>query len=178
MADETKQIQKLSEIDKAELTGHLEKILGEITDFLGLEMEYDFTVEEYETQDGQMRDLLYVQLKGDGAKDSLLIGFHGKTLDKLQHLISMSLSNIYKQIVRVVLDINDYRKSRSDYLENLAKRAAQQVLESGQEMELEPMRPAERRIIHNTLSNETGVATESLGEGRDRRIVIKPNNNV
>jgi spoIIIJ-associated protein len=162
---------KLSEIDKKDLTKNLEQALSEITDFLDLEMEYDFSIIEYKTKDGEERELLSVQLKGDGA---LLIGYHGKTLDQIQHLISLALSNKYKQIVRVMLDINDYRKNRSEHLESLAKRAAQQVIDSNQEMELEPMKPAERRVIHNALSQEKEVSTESTGEGMERRVVVKP----
>jgi spoIIIJ-associated protein len=91
----------------------------------------------------------------------------------------MMLSTKYEELVRVVLDINEYRAKREEGLENLAKRAEQQVLETGHSMELQPMSAAERRIIHKTLSDvnegdSQQVTTESIGEGRDRRVIIKP----
>lgn len=167
---------KISELNKEELTAALEGALSDLTDFLGLQMEYDYSILEYEGPEGDARELLNVQLRGD--KDSLLIGYHGQTLDKLQHLVSLALSKHFQQVVRVLLDINDYRKNRIDYLKGLATRAAQQVIESGQEMELEPMRPADRRVIHQTLNEENQVRSESVGEGNERRIVIKPLSNV
>lgn len=163
---------KLTELDRDELTKELEAILSDITDFLGLEMEYDFDIEAYQTPEGEERELLKVQLRGD--RDSLLIGYHGQTLDRVQHLVSLALSSKFEQVVRVVLNINNYRDSREEYLVNLARRAAEQVIESGQELEMEPMKPAERRVIHNALGEDGRVETESMGEGRDRRIVIKP----
>jgi spoIIIJ-associated protein len=163
---------KLTEINKDELTNELETILSHITDFLGLEMEYDYHIEEYETQDGHEREIIKVQLRGEN--DNVLIGYHGQTLDRVQHLISLTLSNKYEMVVRVVLNVNNYRDNREEYLMNLATRAAQQVIESGQQLAMEPMKPSERRIVHNTLSQESRVVSESEGEGRDRHIVIKP----
>jgi spoIIIJ-associated protein len=164
---------KLTEIDKDELTQSIEQVLSELTDFLGMEMEYDYEIMSYEKQDGEERELVRIQLKGGDDRDSLLIGFHGKTLDKLQHLISLGLSSKYKQLIRVLLDVNDYRTNRVSDLENLARRAAQQVVDSGQDMELEPMNAADRRVVHNALGSEKGVKTESAGEGQDRHVVIK-----
>jgi spoIIIJ-associated protein len=103
-----------------------------------------------------------------------LIGYHGQTLEKLQHIVSQALSHKYKQPVRVVIDINDYRQKRTTSLENLARRAAQQVIESGQDLELQPMNPADRRIVHKLLNDEGKVRTESIGDGKERRIVVKP----
>ncbi len=163
---------KLSEIDSAQLTGEIEKVLGAITDFLGIELQYDYEIDAYEHKDGTERELLKIKLTGNN--DSLLIGYHGKTLESLQHLVSLGLSTAFKQVVRVVIDIGNYRDKRTSTLEGLARRAGQQVEESGQEMELEPMNASDRRIIHNVLMSEGKVITESAGEGRDRRVVVKP----
>lgn len=163
---------KLSELNEAELTAGIEKILTSTTEFLGLELEYDYSIESYTNTAGEDREILKLSLKGE--QDALLIGYHGRTLEQLQNIVSLSLANQFKQIVRVVIDINDYRAKKTSTLENLARRAAQQVEETGQEMELEPMSPAERRIVHNILSEEGNVETESIGEGKERRIMIKP----
>ena len=73
---------------------------------------------------------------------------------------------------RLVLEINDYRERREKYLLGYAERAALQVRESGQELELPPMKPAERRVIHLALKKEQGVVSKSIGEGEERRIVV------
>lgn len=106
--------------------------------------------------------------------DSLLIGYHGQTLERLQQLLSLGLSSAYKQLVRVSLDINGYRGKKQSSVENLARRAEQQVIETGQELELQPMSANDRRIVHQLLTTDGRVRTESIGEGRDRRIVVKP----
>lgn len=161
---------KLTELDKDTLTEELESILTEITDFLGLEMEYDYEIEAYETAKGDEREIMKVRLKGD--RDPLLIGYHGQTLDRIQHIVSMSLSSKFQQIVRVALNVNDYRDGREDYLTGLASRTAEQVIESGLEVELEPMKAPDRRIVHNALGNDPQIETQSTGEGRDRRIIV------
>lgn len=168
---------KLAEITQSELTENLETVLGHITDFLGLEMEYDYRIEEYTTQKtGRDREIIKINLRGEG--ESSLIGHHGRGLDALQYLIANSLAHIYKQTVRVVLEVNGYRENRQDYLASLGRRTAEQVLETGQEIELEPMPASERRIVHNAIGEIGGVETESVGEGKERRIVIRPGNKV
>ncbi|MFW5703159.1 MAG: protein jag [Candidatus Dojkabacteria bacterium] len=168
---------KLTEIAKEELTENIENVLGNITDFLGLEMEYDYKIEGYTTQkSGRDREVIKISLRGEG--ESSLIGHHGRGLDSLQYLIANSLAHIYKMPVRVVLEVNNYRENREDYLSNLGKRVATQVKESGEEIELEPMPASERRIIHNALQDIAGVKSSSVGEGRERRIVITAENEV
>ncbi len=168
---------KLTDIKQEELNQTIEEAIIALAELLDIQLEYDYEIVEYTTGEGEDRELIRLKFRCD--QDSLLIGYHGKTLNKLQHLISMMLSTKYEELVRVVLDINEYRSKREESLENLAKRAEQQVLETGHAMELQPMSAAERRIIHKTLSdaneNEaTQVTTESIGEGRDRRVIIKP----
>jgi predicted RNA-binding protein Jag len=183
---------KISELDQTNLTERIESTLGTINELLGLHLEYDYKVETYQKPDtGEEREVIKLTLKvnsvdevtegdefGGRSQESLLIGYHGQTLERLQHLISLSLSRHYQGLVRVILDINGYRGKRASSLENLARRAEQQVIETGQEMELQPMSAADRRIIHNILSSEGRVKTESTGEGRERRIVVKPLNLV
>lgn len=169
---EPKNHKSLSDIDAQQLTMEIEKVLGSITDFLGIELQYDYEIENYENKEGETRELIKLKLSSNN--DPLLIGYHGRTLEALQHLLGLGLSNSFKQIVRVSIDVGSYRDKRTSALENLARRAAQQVMESGQILELEPMNAAERRIVHNALMSEDQVVTESTGEGRDRRVVVKP----
>jgi spoIIIJ-associated protein len=75
---------------------------------------------------------------------------------------------------RVLVDVAGYKQARRESLTELAQEVANRVKESGEEEELKPMNPAERRIVHMVLRDIEGVDTESRGEARDRRIVVKP----
>ena len=102
-----------------------------------------------------------------------LIGKHGQTMDALQYLTGLVVNRYSDEYIRVILDINSYREKRKKTLEKLADRLANRVLRYGDPIELEPMNPYERRIIHAYLQNKEGVTTYSLGEGMDRHLVIE-----
>ena len=115
---------------------------------------------------------LYINLTG--AKMGLIIGRRGQTLDSLQYLVSLVVnkSKPKNSHVKVVVDTEDYRQKREETLERLAKRLAEKVHRSGQYVELEPMNPYERRIIHATLQNYKGIVTYSEGEEPNRKVII------
>jgi spoIIIJ-associated protein len=177
MSDSTdnSEFTKLSEIPKEDLIDGIEEALSAISNILDIGLEYDFEISSYENSDYGERELLRVKLFA-GEHESLLIGYHGQTLKRFQHIINLSLANKFKQRIRMTLDINDYRSRRERSLEGLARKTAREVVESGSEISLEPMTPNERRIIHNELNDSTEVVTESRGEGRDRRVVVLPAN--
>ncbi len=105
--------------------------------------------------------------------NGFLIGQHGDTMRAMQFMVSNALKNNDYAISRVNVDIADYKKQRADRLAEVAKEWIEEVKSSGKAKELEPMNSADRRIVHKTAS-ENGVETESVGEGRDRHIVLKP----
>jgi spoIIIJ-associated protein len=74
----------------------------------------------------------------------------------------------------VFLDINNHRKEREDLLIQLARAAAKKVTVTKKEIALPAMNAFERRIIHAELTMNPDIKTESVGEGRDRRVVVKP----
>ena len=125
-----------------------------------------------EVQDGE-EDKKYLMVKIEGDDLGILVGHHGKILESLQTILGLILSREDDNKYRVVLDINDYRERRAEYLTSMALQAAEQVRQSGQDMELEPMKPNERRVVHMALQEEKGISTESVGEGEERRIVVK-----
>lgn len=152
----------------------IEKTKTIIADFLtqmGLDADINVSVAEMEeAKDGVT--YLNVELEGENLNE--LIGHHGKNLESAQIVFGMILNKqLGDRNYRILLDINSYKKSREKYLTSFALRAADQVRESGQEMELEPMKPSERRVVHMALQNEKDIETESLGEGEERRVVIK-----
>jgi len=79
--------------------------------------------------------------------------------------------------VRVVLDVENYRQRRELQLREMATTIAKRVAETSRSITLEPMPPADRRIIHTSLTDHPGVSTESTGEGEGRKVTIKPDRN-
>ena len=78
---------------------------------------------------------------------------------------------------KVLIDINNYKSKKTKMLQETALRAVEQVKDSGQEVELPAMNPAERRIVHLAIQEEKGVTSASEGEEGDRRVIIKPEKN-
>ena len=76
--------------------------------------------------------------------------------------------------MRVRVDAGGFKRRQADSLGKLAERLAVQVAKSGEPHELQPMTPAERRVIHVALKDHSLVTTESVGEGAGRHLVIKP----
>ena len=110
----------------------------------------------------------------EGPDAGLLIGRHGETLQSLQFLIRMVTNRQLGRKAYVVIDIEDYRERRVQMLRGLARRTAGRVASSGRDDSLEPMSPAERRIVHMALAGHPEVRTESEGEGNQRRVLIFP----
>ena len=110
----------------------------------------------------------------DGPDAGLLIGRRGETLQSLQFIVRMVTNRQLGRKAHVVIDIEDYRERRVQMLRRLARRTAGRVGSSGREYSLEPMSPAERRIVHMSLAAHDEVRTESEGEGNQRRVVIFP----
>ena len=104
----------------------------------------------------------------------ILIGQGGETLREIQHLFKIILYKKLGEIVFIDLDINDYKKKKIEYLKELAKASAEEVVLTKKEKILFPMPAYERRIIHMELSQHPNVTTESLGEEPERKVVIKP----
>lgn len=105
--------------------------------------------------------------------NGFLIGQRGDTMRALQFVTSSALKNNNFAISRVNVDIADYKKQRADRLADRAGEWVRAVKDSGKPMDLQPMNAADRRIIHK-LAAESGLSTESVGEGRDRHIVLRP----
>lgn len=102
-----------------------------------------------------------------------IIGKNGQNLKALEYLLRAILlkSNDSRNIV---VDINDYKKSRASFVIDTAKQAVSRVRNTQKAEVLTPMSAYERRIVHMELAAYPDVATESIGDEPQRRIVIKP----
>ena len=105
--------------------------------------------------------------------DALLIGKNGKNLKALSLVVSGYLNKELGRNYKFIIDVNEYKEKREQSLERLAKRIAREVGQTKIAAKLDPMNSYERRIIHNALSKNKFVYTESVGEEPNRCVVIK-----
>ena len=106
-------------------------------------------------------------------KNSLIIGKNGSTLQSLNELVKLACNTKFKRKVRILLDIGDYKDKKYSKVISLAKRSAKEVLKTHVDIKLDPMTPDERKKVHNALSTFKNIKTESVGDGKERSIVIK-----
>lgn len=109
----------------------------------------------------------------DTEETGILIGRHGETISAFELLLNQIANRGVLEWQRIVVDTGDYRAKQEDRLKGLAEDAVLQVKETGEPYSLYDLTPAQRRFVHTTLSEDPSVLTESEGEGRDRRLVIK-----
>lgn len=113
-----------------------------------------------------------VDIKGGDL--SILIGRHAETLNALQLITRLIVGKEVGYAAHIVIDVEGYRKRREEGLRDLARKMAKQAVSTGRRQSLEPMSPAERRIIHMELRDSADVVTESTGEEPRRKVTIVP----
>ena len=106
-------------------------------------------------------------------ENNLLIGPKGVTLQSLNELVKLAVSNKFKKKYRILLDVHDYKNKKYNVLIRVAKNAAREVLKTHMDVKLNPMTPDERKKVHYALSTMKNIKTESVGDGKERSIVIK-----
>jgi spoIIIJ-associated protein len=143
---------------------YAKKYLEDLLSFFGLNTDIYAT-----SEDDEVIELNVPSTHLNG----FLIGQHGDTVRSLQYLISSALKGQNFSHTRVNVDVADYKKQRADRLAKQAEDWFKEVQTSGQVKELVPMNAADRRVVHKAAS-DFGLETESIGEGRDRHIVLKP----
>ncbi len=157
----------LSNEEKATIDGaifYAKKYIEDILSFFGLNTDVYAT-----TEDGEVIELNIPSTHMNG----FLIGAHGDTARALQFIIGTALRNQGYAHSRVNVDVADYKRNRAERLAKAAEEWFKEVQESGQEKNLQPMNAADRRIVHQAAT-DFGLVTESVGEGRERHIVLKP----
>jgi len=115
-------------------------------------------------------DYYYFSFTGENL--GLLIGHRGETLDSLQYLTNLTVNRKLQDRVKIILDVEGYRKRREETLTRLAKRLIEKVNKTGKKVILEPMAPHERRIIHTTVQEDDSVSSFSEGNDPYRKVVI------
>lgn len=144
---------------------YAKKYLEDLLSFFGLNTDVYAT-----SEDGEVIELDVPSTHLNG----FLIGANGDTMRSLQYLISMALKNQGFEHNRINVDVADYKRKRAERLVRQAEAWFKEVKDSGKAKDLPPMHAADRRVLHQAAS-DYGLSTESIGEGRDRHIVLKAN---
>ncbi len=141
----------------------VETVLDEIVDALDLPAEV--AVDDRE-------DEIAARIEGEDL--GVLIGRRGQTIDAIQLLCYRIAFRGRADRKRVSVDASGYRERRRETVERQADRAAERALESGKEIELEPMTAAERKVVHDRLAERSGIETFSEGDEPDRCVIVAP----
>jgi spoIIIJ-associated protein len=107
-----------------------------------------------------------------GQDVGLLIGRKGETLNAIQFIIGLIINNKRQDKIRVILDVENYRKKKEKSLEELALRLSDKVKKTKKNVVMRPMSSQERRIVHTILQGDPTVTTYSMGEEPNRKVVI------
>jgi spoIIIJ-associated protein len=133
--------------------------------FADLEIDGTFSVSE-----GESGIDILLETKDTG----IVIGYHGEILESLQLISSLLVSRKIGRFVRVSIEVGEYKKNRSAYLERLAEQVRDRVLTEEKEQEIPNLKSWERRIVHMYLQEDERVESESVGVGKDRVLVVRP----
>ncbi len=153
-----------------ELLKIAEKEVANLCSLLDIDCDVDVTMEEGEN------GIKYVKVAFDGEDLGYMIGNRGRHLDSIQFILQVILGRKLgeDEDFRVFVDVGGYRKEKDSRLEELAMQKADDARILGERVELPPMKPSDRRIIHLALMKFDDIKTESEGEGMDKHIVITP----
>lgn len=141
------------------------EVIQDITKYFNLG---DIEINEYEGDENE----LILDLDGDDL--SVLIGKKGATINSLQQLVSLIVSQRLGYRYPVTIDVHGYKGRQKDKTEDFAFRMANKAIKQKRKINLRPMPAYERRLIHIALRDEKGIETYSEGEGSDRHLVLNP----
>lgn len=155
--------EKLSGANLISAQKKVKEELNEILKLMGMEAEVTTSLEG---------EKVMADIKSENG--AILIGKKGQTLNALQLMVNLIVNRDEKTRTKVIVDTENYRQRRENALVKMAGEVADEVKSKGRSRELEPMNPAERRVIHLALKDDRDVETTSQGEGNFRRVVVSP----
>lgn len=152
----------LKVITKKEVKAFIENYVQEYSRLSNIKIQYELTEE-----DGFFKLLLVSE------NNPILIGREGKTLEYFQLLLRQSLLKNTGHAIKINVDVSGYKDKKMKNLERQIKEIAKEVINSKIDVSLDPMNSYERRKVHSIISTMENLTTESIGEGKERHIVIK-----
>lgn len=153
----------LSVITKAEIKKQLKNFFNELSKLMNVTIESEINITE---------DNIY-NINLVTSNNSILIGKEGKTLDAIQCLLRQISQNDLKNKIKINVDISNYKYEQTKKLEKNIKNIAKEILKTKVDTSLDPMNSYNRRIVHTIVSEFSDLETESVGEGKERHVVIK-----
>jgi spoIIIJ-associated protein len=142
----------------------LKDILSNVLSRMGV--EYELTIEE-------MPDTTFMNISSEGL-DGLLIGRRGETLSSLQHVVNRIFTSRTGQHSKITIDVGGYMRRKHRLLVERARKSAERVRKTGKDVDFEPLKASDRRIIHLAVSELSDVTTYTIGDGLLRKVVITP----
>lgn len=139
--------------------------------FALMDFEVAPTVREVVSDNAQGSECTFVIRTEENAQ--YFIGHHGANLSSIEHLAHV-IARQQGIKLQFKIDVNDYRKGKILMFERIARDAAKTAHETKKPVILRPMSPYERRLIHTTIAQDSRVTTDSIGEGGERKVVVKP----
>lgn len=159
------------EMEKTTDSAETEKKIKEIIEELISKMGFVGEVEMKKTGEGENESYV-CDIKTE--ESNFLIGQYGVNLQSLQHIARLLIRKKIEDKINFIVDVNSYRSEKNDSVIKLAKSLAEEAVRENKAVVLRPMAPYERRMVHLELCQNEKIKTESIGEGEDRRVVIKP----
>jgi len=156
------------ELKGANLSQEIKKTIEEIVNKMGFICTVEMKMFKEEGE-----EVVMYNIKTN--ESSYLIGQHGINLQSLQHLTRLIVRKKHLAKANFILDVNSYRQERNDSILRIARSMAQQAITEKRPVIMRPMSAYERRLIHLELADNESIKTESIGDGEERRVVIKPN---
>ncbi len=141
----------------------IEKVVKKLLD--GLELNAKFEIEEKEEE---------IAIALETEDTGMVIGYHGDTLESLQLILSLCIAKELGEFKRVSIEAGGYKKQREEWLSNLAMESKDRAINENREIFLRNLKSWERRIVHIALKDDESVMSESVGEGNERMLVIRP----
>ena len=166
MEREPGEVEATLEDDLEEQADAIADFIEELLDRMGID-----AIAEPSTHAGHV----YVDIVDGPEEDmALLIGRHGQTLEAIQELARMAVGRRLDERIRVLVDVQDYRKRHDDRVTERARQTADRVAASGAEERLDPMNAYERKLVHDAVAEVEGVESISEGVVPDRDVVVGP----
>lgn len=148
-----------------------QEIIKEIVSDLLCKMEFEAEVEVSAEENTPQSFFCMARVKND---QNFLIGQYGANLAAIQYLVRVMLYKKTKERLNVIVDVNEYFLNKRAVLEQEAEKAAEEALRDQISVMMRPMLSYERKIIHTFFAKNQNVVTESVGQGDERKIVIRP----
>lgn len=145
----------------------IEDLVEKLFDFIGLKVDFEVKKE----------DVFYLVNLNAGEDTGLIIGRKGENISALKNFLQISLKQKLGDWYYVKVNVGDWLERQEEYLKSLAEKACKKAKETGTPQYLYNLSSDQRRLIHTFVSVAEGVKSESTGEGKDRCLVISPDDN-